>query len=508
MAQESHDYIQPKPTGKDLLSAAAAAVEQGRVRHARSLLRLLVRQEPDNEQAWLELAHLYEREPTPNSSRARACLKQVLRINPHHRAARSRLRILGSTEAAEPDAGPAQPSHTRRSAARSIFLFLIGALVLLSVWVLLGWALPDSPLVWATRTPTPTATPQPTATPTATPTPSIPDRVALQIPLLEQAWSQRDWAAAIGRLAQISMLDADYPGLRTAQCDTYVHWAQEMEQQCQIERAYQLYHQALSVCESRDDADQARAHALLYLSGKWRYDRERWPQAVQALQELHEVRPNYAAGCQESLAAAGTEAGQVLLGLDVHTLLHNSLVAVSRQYLEQNELEPALQAAQHALALSPDDVDAIQLLNTIQLKLKPPPTPTPQPPPSTGKRIEVSISKQRMYVWQGDTLLYNWACSTGKQGSGTAAGRFRVQSKIPEAWAGQWSLRMPYWLGIYWVGTIENGIHALPINANGTTLWSGYLGTPVSFGCIILSTENARTLYHWAEIGTPVWIHY
>jgi lipoprotein-anchoring transpeptidase ErfK/SrfK len=67
---------------------------------------------------------------------------------------------------------------------------------------------------------------------------------------------------------------------------------------------------------------------------------------------------------------------------------------------------------------------------------------------------------------------------------------------------------MPYWLGIYWVGRIENGIHALPINADGTMLWDGYLGTPVSFGCIILSTENARTLYHWADIGTPVWIYH
>jgi hypothetical protein len=189
-------------------------------------------------------------------------------------------------------------------------------------------------------------------------------------------------------------------------------------------------------------------------------------------------------------------------------LLHASLVASSRQHLEQNKLEQALQDAQNALELSPDDLDVIQLLNTIQLKLRPLPKPTPRPRPSTGKRIEVNISKQRMYVWQGDTLLYNWVCSTGKSGSGTAAGRFRVQSKIPEAWGGQWSLRMPYWLGIYWAGSIENGIHALPIMANGTTLWAGYLGTPVSFGCIILSTENARTLYHWAEIGTPVWIHY
>ena len=64
--------------------------------------------------------------------------------------------------------------------------------------------------------------------------------------------------------------------------------------------------------------------------------------------------------------------------------------------------------------------------------------------------------------------------------------------------------QMPYFMGIYWAGSLENGIHALPILSNGQTLWAGYLGTPVSFGCIILSTENARTLYYWTEVGTPV----
>ena len=39
-------------------------------------------------------------------------------------------------------------------------------------------------------------------------------------------------------------------------------------------------------------------------------------------------------------------------------------------------------------------------------------------------------------------------------------------------------------------------------------LWEGYLGQPVSYGCVILSTENAQTLYNWAEVGTPVDIQY
>jgi tetratricopeptide (TPR) repeat protein len=353
-----------------------------------------------------------------------------------------------------------------------------------------------------------TPSPQAIATPTATP--SIPERASQHISQLQQAWVNRDWAEAVDQLAHIAAIDGSYPGLQTAQCDTYLHWALDLERECHIERAHDLYRRAIAVCQDRENVSQRKTQALLYLSGKWRYDRERWPQAAAALQELYDVQPDYAAGCREPPADADTEASQESLAVDVHTLLHNSLVASSHAHLAQNEFEQALQAAQSALALAPEDQAVLQLVNTIQLKLGPPPTPTPTPQssPSTGKRIEINISRQRMYVWQGDNLLYDWACSTGKAGSDTATGTFRVQSKIPEAWGGQWSLRMPYWLGIYWVGTIENGIHALPISADGTTLWAGYLGTPVSFGCIILSTENARTLYHWAEIGTPVWIHH
>jgi len=510
MTQDHSNHSETGPVEADLLVSAINAAKAGNVRSARLQLGLLVRQDPENEQAWLELARLYKREPSPSTDRTRNCLEQVLRINPQNRTARSGLRELVHAE--NTNTAPRQPKPTRLPGktsavnARGVYLFLACALVLASGSALLSWVVPGNPLALATRTPVPTATLEPTATPIWTPTPSIPDRVAQQIPLLEEAWNQRDWSGAISRLAQISALDASYPGLHAAQCDTYAHWAQELEQQCQFQGAHNLYRQAIAVCGGREDVYQAKAHAMLYLSGKWRHDHQLWPQAAHALQELYDVRPDYASGCQEPLADA--EAGREPLSLDVHALLHNSLVAWSRVLLEQNELEQALQAVQDALTLEPNDVQAIELSNKIQLKLKPPPTPTPRQDPSTGKRIEIDISKQRMYVYQGETLLYNWVCSTGKTGSGTATGRFRIQDKIPEAWAGQWSLRMPYWLGIYWVGSIENGIHALPINASGTTLWAGVLGTPASFGCIILSTENAQTLYHWAEIGTPVWIHY
>ncbi len=121
-----------------------------------------------------------------------------------------------------------------------------------------------------------------------------------------------------------------------------------------------------------------------------------------------------------------------------------------------------------------------------------------------GKRIVVDLSEQRMYVYQNGQLLWNWVVSTGRPGQETAVGHYKVLNKIPNAYAYTWSLQMPYWLGIYWAGSLQNGIHALPIQANGQRLWAGYLGQRVSFGCIILGTQNAKTLYNWATVGTPV----
>jgi len=119
------------------------------------------------------------------------------------------------------------------------------------------------------------------------------------------------------------------------------------------------------------------------------------------------------------------------------------------------------------------------------------------------KRIVVDISEQRMYVWQGDTLVWNFVTSTGLDGYPTRRGSFQVQSRIPNAWSSAWQLWMPYWLGIYWAGGSENGIHALPI-INGQTLWEGYLGSPISYGCVVLSAADAERLYGWADIGTAV----
>lgn len=125
-----------------------------------------------------------------------------------------------------------------------------------------------------------------------------------------------------------------------------------------------------------------------------------------------------------------------------------------------------------------------------------------------GQRILVDISEQRMYVYQDGSLQWNFIVSTGSPGLDTRPGNYSVLNKIPNAYGATWNIWMPNWLGIYWAGYLQNGIHALPILSNGGRLWDGYLGTRVSFGCIILGIADAQTVYDWAQVGTPVDIQY
>jgi LysM repeat protein len=125
-----------------------------------------------------------------------------------------------------------------------------------------------------------------------------------------------------------------------------------------------------------------------------------------------------------------------------------------------------------------------------------------------GLSVQVSISQQRCWVYRNGQLLYAWRCSTGRSGAGTKTGTFYVQSKIREAWGSRWGFYMPYWLGIYWAGSTENGIHGLPYTPGGSPIWANALGTPVTFGCVLLGAEESKTLWEMAYVGMPVTISY
>jgi lipoprotein-anchoring transpeptidase ErfK/SrfK len=127
------------------------------------------------------------------------------------------------------------------------------------------------------------------------------------------------------------------------------------------------------------------------------------------------------------------------------------------------------------------------------------------PTPALRKRIEVDVSAQHVYAYEGDHLVFSFVGSTGLPTHATRRGRFTVQTKMPMAVSRSLNLDMPYWLGIYYAGGSENGFHGLPVNrTTKVRLWGGLIGRPVSYGCIVLLDDQMKLLYDWAELGTVV----
>jgi LysM repeat protein len=121
------------------------------------------------------------------------------------------------------------------------------------------------------------------------------------------------------------------------------------------------------------------------------------------------------------------------------------------------------------------------------------------------KRIVISISQQRLWTFENGTQTGEHVISTGIDRSPTIPGIYQVQTHDPNAYASVWDLYMPNFMGIYegWPGFM-NGIHGLPTLSSGRLLWAGYLGRPVSYGCIILGLQEAQDLYNWAQNGVVV----
>ena len=240
-----------------------------------------------------------------------------------------------------------------------------------------------------------------------------------------------------------------------------------------------------------------------------------------------------AASCDEGRGAVRSSA--LLSGLSIAVLLMASVAC--------SAMEPALSrfAASTPTAGAPLSWSVVEIEKPTSTPLAEVPTPTEEPdagpaavptaateelpvitmvivedesqPPisevspeegnAAGKYVLVSLGEQHLYAYENGQLIYSFVASTG-MGNSTRVGSFTVLDKIPSAYGANWNIWMPNWLGIYWSGSLENGIHALPILPGGGRLWSGYLGTPISYGCVVLGVEEALQLYEWADVGTPV----
>ncbi|MBE0689419.1 MAG: L,D-transpeptidase family protein [Anaerolineae bacterium] len=123
------------------------------------------------------------------------------------------------------------------------------------------------------------------------------------------------------------------------------------------------------------------------------------------------------------------------------------------------------------------------------------------------KRIEVSISEQRVRVYENGGLKWDWLASTGIDSSPTWTGIYQIISHEPNAYAGNWDLWMPNFMGVYRPipdTDFTNGFHGFPTRGGSQLLWTNSLGTRVTYGCILISDDHIRQLYDWAEEGVVV----
>ena len=462
-----------------------AAARAGQKMRARHYLRQSIVLDDGVEEGWLWLAGVAA---TPQESIA--CLRRALAINPHSRHARVGLRWAqqqlkqGSTHIQSPAkaASLVEPSGTPASAPLRSFRwgYWVGAVLVVWLIVLLAGSFLMASLgvgnpFTALPEPTPTHTPVP-----STPTPTTLQRIEVLYEPLRAAWEKQDWPECVRILAQIQALDSHYGGVDAWLIAVHLAWGQELVDEGQLEEAVAHFDTVLALDADERTAREQRILAEAYLAAKRSYAAKEWEKAIFQFQAVLGLDGDYQ---------------------DTRDLLYRSYYHLGLARQAEGKLKDAKNAYEQALVIQEGGTEAEAALDRVIFLLTPP-TPTPLP-----KRIEIYIGQQRMHVYEGDRLIWNWVVSTGEPGRPTRTGHFKVLDKIPNAYASRWDLQMPYWLGIYYVGPSENGIHALPILSNGQRLWAGFLGRPVSYGCVILGVEEARLLYEWAEVGTPVDIY-
>ncbi|MGB8213869.1 MAG: L,D-transpeptidase family protein [Anaerolineales bacterium] len=120
---------------------------------------------------------------------------------------------------------------------------------------------------------------------------------------------------------------------------------------------------------------------------------------------------------------------------------------------------------------------------------------------STGgvRWIDVNLSKQMLYAYEGNTVVASFLVSTGVPAFPTVTGQYHIYVKyLYTLMQGDnyYLPNVPYTMYFY----KGYGIHG--------TYWHHNFGHPMSHGCVNMYTPDAEWMYYWASIGTLVNIHY
>jgi hypothetical protein len=135
------------------------------------------------------------------------------------------------------------------------------------------------------------------------------------------------------------------------------------------------------------------------------------------------------------------------------------------------------------------------------------PTPLLADSPTWGKWIDVSLIQQLLTSYDGTTPLRTVEVTTGMAGWETPPGFYTILSRVANETmtSGAIGAENHYRLDdVLFTQYFTDRGHALHFAWWRT---KETIGRPGSHGCINLLLEDARYLWDWAEIGTPLYIH-
>jgi hypothetical protein len=119
--------------------------------------------------------------------------------------------------------------------------------------------------------------------------------------------------------------------------------------------------------------------------------------------------------------------------------------------------------------------------------------------------IEIDLTKQKLFAYYKGVLEKEFIISTGKWKFPTPVGNFRIQSKVEKTnMVRNYGPDNP---DNYNLPDVPNVMYFYKGYAIHGAYWHWRFGTRVSHGCVNLKLKDAKWLYNFAEVGTPVNIY-
>jgi len=117
------------------------------------------------------------------------------------------------------------------------------------------------------------------------------------------------------------------------------------------------------------------------------------------------------------------------------------------------------------------------------------------------KEIQVFIERQVLVALENGEEIYSFDIVTGRDEKETTVGRYKIFQKHKKYTSKKYGSEMPYTMFFTKDG---KAIHGTTMATLRSYLHSYLTESVGSQGCVGLTDDNAKVLFGWAPVGTPV----